>query len=572
MALRNWSTTATYDRVIGPNIVNETRVGALRWFLNIIPPDSGFNTAASLGIPGININSNAGGLPGYAIAGNTTIGDSGTYPEYSRFLTLQYEDVLTIVRGSHTLKFGGEFLRHREDGFSGYPTRGSYTFSGQFTSQLGSPSAAASLADFAVGAASQISRAELPGTFGLRKWDASGFAQDSWRITNALTLNIGLRYDIFDPGSEVHNRQANFDVATGQLILPSSYASQAPESQMAGLPNTLRYPDTNNFGPRAGLAWEINPKTVMRAGFGITYYEDDNIGNQLYKNLPFYYDQVYSYSNSGPPGLLVAQGLPTPTPIAFSDEADLSGGNPMAYDFHTRAEKILQYSYGIQRQLTSAIALEVSYVGSQGEDLLAPIDYNQAFPGPGALQNRRPLCVYDINCLVGDVRYPTNLGDSHYNSLQTHLTVRSYHGLTTSLAYTWAHFLTDIGALTGGATTENPRCWGCDMASDPSDRKQALIINHVYELPFGHGHQWLATGVVGQIVGNWQLDGIWSIFSGTPIQEELATTVSNTASQGTGPERPNCFAGSPTLPSGTAFDQRMVQCKRLFDPAALYLR
>jgi hypothetical protein len=245
VTFRNWSATATYDRVIGSNVVNETRIGALRWFLNIIPPDSAFNTAASLGIPGININSNAGGLPGYAITGYATIGDSGTYPEYSRFLTFQYEDVLTYVLGSHTLKFGGEFIRFREDGFSGYPTRGSYTFNGQFTSQIGSPSSVAALADFAIGTGSAISRAELPGTFGLRKWDLSWFAQDSWRVTNALTLNLGLRYDLDDPGSEVHNRQSNFNVATGQLVLPG---------QVSGLSNTMRYPDTNNFGPRLGLA------------------------------------------------------------------------------------------------------------------------------------------------------------------------------------------------------------------------------------------------------------------------------------------------------------------------------
>ncbi len=541
VTFRNWSTTATYDRVIGSNVVNETRVGALRWFLNIIPPDSAFNTAAGLGIPGININNNAGGLPGYAVTGYATIGDSATYPEYSRFLTFQYEDVLTVVRGSHTLKFGGQFLRHRLDGFSAFPTRGSYTFNGQFTSQINSPSSATALADFALGAPNGITRAILPGTFGLRKWDLAGFAQDSWRITNSLTLNLGLRYELQDPATEVHNRLANFNVVTGQLILPG---------QVSGLGDNLRYADTNNFGPRLGLAWEINSKTVMRAGFGITYFEDDNVGNQMYKNLPFFLNQVYSYNAAGAPGLTISQGLPTPVAPPLNDEADLSGGNPMAYDLHTKQQKMLQWSYGIQRQISSSVALEVSYVGTRGEDILAPVDINQAFPGPGALQNRRPLCVDGINCVVGDIRYATNLGDSHYNSLQSHLTVRSYHGLTTSVAYTWSHFLTDVGQITGGSTTMNARCYGCEMASDPSDRKHVLIVNHVYELPFGHGHSWLGTGVLGQVVGNWQVDGIWSVMSGTPLSATLATGVSNTASSGVGSERPNCYAGDPNLSSG----------------------
>ena len=80
---------------------------------------------------------------------------------------------------------------------------------------------------------------------------------------------------------------------------------------------------------------------MMRAGFGISYYEDDNIGNQLYKNLPIYFNQAYSYSASGSPGLTIAQGLPTPVAPALTDQTDLSAGNPMAYDFHLKSEKIL---------------------------------------------------------------------------------------------------------------------------------------------------------------------------------------------------------------------------------------
>ena len=84
---------------------------------------------------------------------------------------------------------------------------------------------------------------------------------------------------------------------------------------------------------------------------------------------------------------------------------------------------------------------------------------------------------------------------------------------------------------------------------DPSDRRHVLIINHVYELPLGHGHPWLATGILGQVVGNWQVDGIWSVMTGTPLSATLATGVSNTSSSGAGAERPNCFAGNPVLSS-----------------------
>ena len=92
-----------------------------------------------------------------------------------------------------------------------------------------------------------------------------------------------------------------------------------------------------------------------------------------------------------------------------------------------------------------------------------------------------------------------------------------------SVACTWSHFLSDIGALTVGSTTMNARCYGCEMASDPSDRKHVLIINHVYQLPVGRGHRLLANGVVGHVVGSWQIDGIWSVMSGTPLSATLST-------------------------------------------------
>ncbi len=162
--LKNWSITTNYTKVIGSSTVNEVRIGAVRWNQFINPLGNEFNTADAVGIPGININDKSGGLPALTITGYQVIGDNSTFPENSQTVSFQFEDVLTMTRGAHTLKFGGSFVRHRFNGFSAFPTRGQFTFNGQFTRQIGSTGAATALADYALGAengATQHSRRDV---------------------------------------------------------------------------------------------------------------------------------------------------------------------------------------------------------------------------------------------------------------------------------------------------------------------------------------------------------------------------------------------------------------------------
>src|SRR5439155_17365031 len=212
---RNWAAGLNYIKTFGTNIVNETRLGAVRWNNYLLPPGLPFATASALGIPGINITQKTGGLPGFTISGFQTIGDNSTFPENSQTVSYQLEDILTTVKGSHTLKFGGRYLRHVFDGYSAFPVRGTYDFNGQFTRQVGSTTAATALADFALGASDAISRAYLPGPFGMRFYGAAAFAEDTWRVTRKLTLTLGLRYEIQSPPYEVHDRWANFNVVAG---------------------------------------------------------------------------------------------------------------------------------------------------------------------------------------------------------------------------------------------------------------------------------------------------------------------------------------------------------------------
>jgi hypothetical protein len=527
--LHNQSLTLDYVKVLGPSAINEARAGVVRWNVQINSLGEPFSTASALGIPGININRQAGGLPGMTVSGFQVIGDNSSYPETSQMTLFQFDDNFTKVSGKHTFKFGAQFIRDRFNGFSAFPTRGAYTFNGQYTRQIGSSTAATSLADFALGAPSGVTRNILEGEFGMRFWTLGAFAQDSWRATNRLTVTLGLRYEIFQPPYDVHNHWTNFNVITGQAVLAGAN----------GNGRTLRNTDVNNLGPRAGLAYSLtsDQKTVLRSGFGITYLEPGKGGGELYKNLPYYFSQVISTDQNGVPPLYLSNGLPIPVQPDLNNLAQLSSGSPNAWDFHLKATKALQWSVGIERQLAQNLMLDVSYVGTRSLDLITSYNYNQSYPGPGAQGPRRPL--YPVNQLVTDITYVTNLGSARYNSLQVKAEKRYSAGLTLTAAYTWASYLSDSQNINNGGITapQNARCFACNWGPAPDDMTQVFVLNHEYELPFGVRRAHLNRGWVSQVAGNWSLSGIWTAQTGGHFTATLGTAVSNSA--GGGADRPN---------------------------------
>ena len=552
---KNWAAAANFTKVIGANIVNETRIGAVRWSFGNVPTGSPYAPAAALGIPGINISDNAGGLPGYTITGGfATIGDSSTYPEFSRTITYQYEDVLTIQRNSHNIKFGARYLRHDFNGYSAFPTRGTYEFNGQFTRQIGTTTAATALADFALGASDAINRNTLPGVFGIRFFGLAAFVEDSWRVNNKLTVNLGVRYEIQGSPYEVHDRWANFDVVKGKILL----------ANRDGNSRSVRNMDTNNLGPRLGIAYQVDPKTVIRTGFGVSFTEQFDGGTQLYKNLPFLIPQRYTYDINGAPGLLVKDGLPLPVAPSLSDPA-INGGTPVAYPLDFRTPKFLQWSFGIQREILPDLVLETSYVGTRGINLMAKIDTNQPYPGPGARGPRTPL--YSVNPLVGDLIYHDNWGASKYHSLQVRLQTRARHGLSAGMAYTWSHNMINTGENQGANSAQDARNLRAEWGSASNDRRHVVVINHVYELPFGKGKPLCSSGLMSHIVGNWNISGVWSMMTGLPFTARDATNVSNAQDtcNGCPAERPNRL-GDGNLPAS----QRTID--RWFDASAFAIQ
>ena len=546
----NWSVTANYTKVLSANLVNEFHFGILRDWLDIENSNSSHNTATSLGIPNIDISNYNRGLPYMAISGFTAIGDNNSYPEFTHSVSIPFEDILTVVKGNHELKFGGGYTRHRFDGHTSISPAGQYSFAGQFTRQIGSSSAATALADFALGASTTIVRSEQFGAFGLRVWEGSAFAEDAWRVNKRLTITYGLRYELQAPPYEVYNRWSNLNPVTGLFAI----AGTATQNQNANCGRSLICLDKTAFAPRLGIAQQLtgDGKTVFRAGFGISYFEGFNAGKMLDANPPMNVVQQFTYDQNGVPGSLLSQGIPLPVLPNLNDPTQLTGLYE-AYDPHMKLNKSLQFNAGIQREITQSLLLDVAYVRTLTEDMTNAIVGNQAIPGPGALNPRRPL--YSINPILGDIDYRTNWGMAKYNALQVKVTKRYSAGLTGGLAWTWSHNMADTNGPGSSTRPQNSYCFRCEFGDLAEDRRHMVVINHVYELPFGKGRHFVGQGLWSNIIGNWDVSGIWTMYSGMHFGPSLATSVSNSlAVSSIAPvERPN-LNGNPNLPS----DQRTI--------------
>ncbi len=526
--LFNQSATLGYTKVFGSNKVIESHLALVRWHAMITPRGMKYNTASALGIPGINFNTQSGGMPAFTISGLSEIGDNSTLPENSAQTSIQADSALTWVKGHHSLKLGAVALRHFFNGFSGFPARGTFDFNGEFTNQLNTSSTATALADFAMGAMDAGSRAYLDGPFALRAWQLSPFVQDDWRIGKRLTLNAGLRWDLVSPYVEKHDHWANLNMSTGQLLLAGQN----------GASRSLIDFDKGAVNPRLGLAYSLDSKTVVRAGVGMSYVFEDAIGAELYKNLPYYSSTVIATSSNSVPTQFLSQGLPIPSAPIGQTAAQLSKGSPIAWNMNLKPAMIASWSLGIQRQLTNSMMFDLTYVATRGNRLLInSVNMNQAQPGAGAVGPRRPY--YAINPNLVNISYVTGWGGSKYQSLQAHVEKRYSSGLTFGSSFTYSSYLSDSGNPNSGGNSnyQNHQCIACNWGPTPDDFKFVFSLNHVYQLPFGRQQRFLNHGFLSYVVGGWSVNGIWSAYSGSRFTPFLSANVSNQS--GGGNQRPN---------------------------------
>lgn len=321
-------------------------------------------------------------------------------------------------------------------------------------------------------------------------------------------------------------------------------------------------PDWNNFSPRIGIAYLLGQITTIRAGAGIYYSFTDFV--QYYAdpagNWPFGFSETVGPLND----FNVDSALTNPFSASAGARLPQSPEGQGGYAMNPRMKTpySTQWNFSIQRQLPGEFLLDLSYVGSNSVKLLQTRVENQAIPGPGPVQPRRPLPNYTA------VNWDDNGPPSNYNGFSVKFQKRFGSGLSFLTSSTWGHnldvFSTERGGTTGGP--QDPLNWRPDYASSTADMRLNWLFSNVYELPFGKGKRWLTSGIPRYVLGNWQWSNIVALYGGQPVNVSLG--FDNASLGRAGGQRPN-VSGSPLLSGSERTRLRWFNTRAFSAPAQL---
>ncbi len=527
--------------------VNEFKIGYMRYEVNAIQNFANEAVSTELGIPGINDPNNlvaTGGLTNINIGGFTSLGNICCFPEFLRENNYQVLDSFTYIRGRHTLKVGANLLLRRHGFFQALNPTGTMNFDQQFTDDLNTSDGGSALATFLMGYPSYAARDQQKEPYGMSWWEFSGYAMDDFRVSPRLTLNLGLRYDLFTPMVEDQNRLANFDFATGQFIAP-------------GMPGVSRsgnvQKDLNNFAPRFGFAytpWNDN-KTTLRGGFGIFYdlQANQNDTELAYNPTGLFFSQsINAPATSTDPPFRLSTGFPVPDYPTISNP---SGRTSAAY-FNNRTTYIEEWNFNLERELFGNAVLQIAYVGTHALKLAFLSNLNQPIqPSDTNFTDStgnlgRPYFSTVPN--VGPIRTETHQYNSTANALQVRFEKRMSAGWTMLNSYTWQHTL---GQAEENEWTEpqNTHNLAAERGNNGPDYRHQFTSAWSYELPFGPGMRFLNGGGWSRwVAGGWQLNGIIGLYTGAAFTPLLSYDPTNTGSGGPRPDLiSNPYVAGPVM-------------------------
>lgn len=538
------------------NIFNEYRMGYSRTNPFTFQSDYGHNSATSLGMLGLNVSQYSTGLPNITIGGScgaefTCIqGGQAFLPAHPRQTDIQFEDTLSVNKGKHSLKFGFRYVRVMASPFTNTTTRGGLTFNDNYTNSGTSATGGSGLASILLGFPNSGSRNFLVVPYYVTNDQYAYFLQDDLKATNRLTLNLGLRQDFFTPDTDKNNKLANFDFSKMAFV----FAGQNGTSNSAGI--QMRY---RNIGPRVGLAYDLNGKgtTVIRAGFGITYFPDPfSASDELGQNPPFTVSQTFSSAatfplptNFSPSNICSAtntsstcqpvidnvfpQGVVALSYATLTNTAALNAAAPaiVAHSMHNQTPSMQTWTFGIERQLLGGVG-EIAYAGSHSPHLTYAYNPNEVGliqPGGPTSTTLRRLIQPLNNISTWVQEDPIN--SSNYEGLQLKYTKRYSHGLLALIDYTYSKSL-DYGgsAASGGGSAGNPQTvtnLRAGYGASGFDQKHRLVSSVNYDLPMGPGKKFLNNGIVSHIFGSFEVDAITTYGTGAPFTVTLNSGVNS---------------------------------------------
>ncbi|HEY7337876.1 MAG TPA: TonB-dependent receptor [Bryobacteraceae bacterium] len=474
-----------YQRILSPGTINEVKLGLNR----------------------ANYHNWGYGTSPVAVSPGTFDGVSDTSLDTEVGTTFSYIDNLTVVRGRHTFKFGAEIRRIRLNNSGNTLTTSSI---GYATNQ-----------DFINNQADSATYLQGEGVVGNRRTFYMGYAQDEYRASPNLTLNLGLRYEYYSVMHEILNRSAVVDILGCGGFCPKG---------------TPYYdPNPTDFGPRLGLAWApsaLGGRTTIRTGFGIYYggNQNDDFSDPAESAVP-----RYSLSSTDFPAL----SFPL---VAFLDPKNQLF-SPKAIDRHRKDLYYENWDFMVQNQLPKDWLLQVGYTGGEGHHLFDRYTVNLINPATGT----RPLAGF------GSFGFKANDANNNFNALQVSLHRRFTRGLLFQMNYMWSHGITDASIGSGESVSiQHMACRACDRSSSNIDVRHNMIANAVYELPFWRGRP---------ILGGWELAGIGSARTGLPVNISMSRKANALPDGNTSSQRPNLIPGVPIYAADQTIDN-------WFNPAA----
>lgn len=532
-ALKAYNSVLSWIRTFTPTFIMEAKMGFNRFNLDFKQEGAAEGAALGdkLGVPRANQGPRSDGIPIFSPSGFTGIGQTRSLPIVRIENAFHPRVDFTNIRGGHTIKFGMEARRRQITQYQTNRGNGRFNFSNTFvnnpnqTANTGDP-----MASFLLGTASTIEQDFTLVFPGFRQTEWNMYVHNDWRVSNWLTLNVGLRYEYDTPLVEVADRQTNFDVVTGKLLIAGFNTDRA----------TGVRPDRNNLAPRFGFAMRVRPGTVLRGGYGIFYNPagSENVYMRRHRQLPFGPINVVDINQFVSNPRRVQEGFDPIPLLDFDIVANNPQGGMLAVTPNFRSGYTQQYTLQIQQQMPKDMVVKVGFVGNVGRRLDTTHDFNQPVPGPGAPAPRRPL--NSIAPGVVGVTYMTSEGNSNYNSLQASLEKRFAGGLGFLTAYTWAHSIDNVANAFGGAANgplpQDRRCFSCDRASSGFDIRHRLTNSMNWALPFGKARKWdLGSPVANSIFGGWDTNLIFTSQTGLPFTPTLQASVSNAG--GSRPDR-----------------------------------
>jgi Carboxypeptidase regulatory-like domain len=559
-----YNTVGDWTRLIGNNLVNDARIGWSHITLN-----SGNAWASSVGQFGNTLgigNGNPADLPGLLSLtfSNSAVSGLGASEQTQSFddHVWQFDEGLSWSHGRHNFKFGGQLSRQIIKTFyaGNNGQLGLMDFDGRFTSPAVGASGGDGGADFVLGLDYQYGRGVSTG----KTWQQSSnligiYAEDTWRLTDRLTLNLGLRYDAHTPWVEANDQQANYNIATGNIDLAGKNgASRGLYDGFYG---------GRDFQPRVGFAWTpaaLRGRTVIRGAFGISsYLEGTGTNLRLTLNPPFTPAEINAiYNGTALPLTDTTDGIAgsaSAASCAAPDYACYAQAFLRVWDPKVQPAIADEYNVAVQHQFGANTTVQVGYVGQRGTHLMVPFDYAQrellsnsscgtppcTAPSPYFAANPTLYNVLGDPAQGGEgatVSGTKSNGNMRYNSLQAVLQKEASHGLQYQVSYTFSKCMSDStgyygawnNALSASAYWQDVYDQRSEWAPCYYDATHVLSAYSVYELPIGNGKMVgkNVNPVVNEVIGGWAVSPIVSFRTGWPLPVYGAQDESGTFGRG----------------------------------------